>query len=143
MTPPSADTSLATIRSQPFRAIFVRACSTTASVSAANPTTRGGRPDGRRATVARMSGFSTSGIGAGPVPSFLIFLLPASCSGRQSATAAAKTAMSAGSAASTAASICRAVSTRTTATPGGSGIATGPETRVTAAPAAAAAAAMA
>ena len=68
---------------------------------------------------------------------------PASRSGRQSATAAAKIAMSAGSDVSTAASISRALSIRITATPGGSGIPTGPETSVTAAPARAAAAAMA
>ena len=53
------------------------------------------------------------------------------------------TAMSAGSAASQAASISRADSTRRTVTPGGSGTATGPETRVTRAPSAASAAAMA
>ncbi len=47
------------------------------------------------------------------------------------------------SAASTAASIARALSTRTTATPAGSGMVTGPETSVTRAPAAAAAAATA
>ena len=65
------------------------------------------------------------------------------CCGRQSATAAAKTATSAGSAFSTAASISRAVSTCTTDTPGGSGRLTGPLTSITSAPAAAAAAAMA
>ena len=62
---------------------------------------------------------------------------------RQSATAAAKIATSAGSAASTAASISRAVSTCTVFTPAGSGNVTGPETSVTSAPAAAAARAMA
>ncbi len=52
-----------------------------------------------------------------PLPSFLIFSLPGST--RQSATAAAITAMSAGSAASTASCISRAVVTETVRTPGG------------------------
>ena len=77
-----------------------------------------------------------------PRPSFFIFW-SAGRSTRQSATAAAKMPISAGSAASTAASISRALSTRTVLTPGGSGIATGPDTRVTSAPASAAARAMA
>ncbi len=50
----------------------------------------------------------------------LDLLAATSVAGRQSATAAAKTAISAGSAASTAASIVRAVSTPTAVTPGGS-----------------------
>ena len=62
---------------------------------------------------------------------------------RQSATAAANTATSAGSAFSTAASICRAVSTCTTDDAGRIGQLTGPLTNTTSAPAAAAAAAMA
>ena len=73
-----------------------------------------------------MSGFSVSARAGGrPEPSFLI-LPPDSAAARQSATAAAITATSAGSAASTASSICRAVSTWTVVTPGGSGIVTGP-----------------
>ena len=90
-----------------------------------------------------MSGFSVSESGGTrPVPSFLIFC-PCSVAARQSATAAAMTATSAGSALRTAASMSRALSTWTTVTPGGSGIATGPLTSVTLAPAAAAAAAIA
>ena len=65
-------------------------------------------------------------------------------SGKQGhAIAAANTAQSTGSAASTAASISRAVSTRITLAPGGSAMTTGPQTSVTSAPAAAAAAAIA
>ena len=62
---------------------------------------------------------------------------------RQSATAAANTAMSAGRARSTAPSISRAFSTRTVSTSTGGASATGPETSVTSAPASAAAWAMA
>ncbi len=73
-----------------------------------------------------MSGFAVSSRAAGPWPS-VFFSLPArAAAGRQSATAAAQTAMSTGRAASTSASISRALSTRRTATPGGSGRLTGP-----------------
>ena len=64
-----------------------------------------------------MSGFSTSLSEAAPLPSFLIF--SALGSTRQSATAAAITAMSAGSAASTASCISRAVVTGDDAHTGG------------------------
>ena len=142
MMPVAGETSLARIQSQPFFLSFAWAWARTSSVSAAKPMTRLGRPDLRCAIVARMSGFSTSSSVGGPLPPFLI--LPAlTCRGRQSATAAANTATSAGSAFSTASSICCAVSTRTTETPGGSGSVTGPLTSATSAPAAAAAAAMA
>ena len=89
-----------------------------------------------------MSGFSTRAMAGGPPAPFLILLVP-STSGRQSATAATQTAMSAGRAASQAASISRAVSTSTRRTPVGVGKAVGPLTRVTSAPRAARAAAMA
>jgi hypothetical protein len=62
---------------------------------------------------------------------------------RQSATAAAKMAMSAGSAALTACSISSAVSTRISVAPTGGASDTGPETSVTRAPTDNAAAAMA
>ena len=71
--------------------------------------------------VLRMSGFSTSSSRGSSLPPFLIFSLDCVAT-RQSATAAANTAMSAGRAACAAASISRAVSTRTTFTPGGSAI---------------------
>ena len=89
-----------------------------------------------------MSGFSVSDR-FGKAPSFfLIFCSPALAT-RQSATAAAKMPISAGSAFSTASSISRALSTCTIVTPEGSGKVTGPEIRVTRAPASAAAFAMA
>src|SRR4051812_27764923 len=142
MMPVSGDTSLARIQSQPLRASLALACSTTCWVSAAKPITSFGRLVLRCATVERMSGFSMSSSSGVPLPVFLIFsrLLWAV---RQSATAAANTAISAGSAFSTAASMSRALSTFTMFTPGGSGIVTGPDTSVTCAPARAAASAMA
>ena len=95
MMPVSGDTSLARIQSQPLRASFALACSTTCSVSAAKPITSFGRRVLRCATVERMSGFSTSASSGAPLPVFLIFsrLFAAV---RQSATAAANTATSAG-----------------------------------------------
>ena len=139
MTPP--ETSLATIQSQPLRARLAMACSTTFWVSAAKPMTRRGRC-GPAATVARMSGLSAMvSVGAAAPGCFFSFCV-ASCATRQSATAAAMTAMSAGSAASQAVSMSRADSTWTVVTPGGSGSVTGPATSVTRAPSAASAAAM-
>jgi hypothetical protein len=89
-----------------------------------------------------MSGFSVSAsFGDAPAPFLILFAC--GLAARQSATAAANTATSAGSAFVTAASMSCAVVTLTTATPGGSGRLTGPDTSVTSAPAAAAAAAMA
>src|SRR5262249_46470341 len=79
----------------------------------------------------------------GDPPAPFLILLACGLAVRQSATAAAKTATSAGSAFVTAASMSCAVVILTTATPGGSGRLTGPDTSVTSAPAAAAAAAMA
>ena len=65
------------------------ALATTFSVSAAKPTTMRGRPAVIRATVRRMSGFSTSARdGASPLGGFLIFW-SRDPSIRQSATAAA------------------------------------------------------
>ena len=92
--------------------------------------------------VLRMSGFSISSSLGRALPPFLIFSLACAAT-RQSATAAAKMAMSAGSAACAAASISRAVSTRTTFTPGGSAMLVGPQMSVTSAPSARASAAMA
>ena len=69
--------------------------------------------------VARMSGFSTSCSGGMPAAVFFSFCSP-SLATRQSATAAAKIAISAGSAASTRCSMSRADSTRITVTPAGS-----------------------
>ncbi len=77
-----------------------------------------------------------------PAEVFFSFCSP-SLATRQSATAAAKIAISAGNAASTRCSMSRADSTRITVTPAGSRKSTGPETSVTSAPAACAAAAMA
>src|SRR6266700_3046305 len=142
MMPVSAETSLARIQSQPLRASFSLALATTFWVSAAKPITSCGRFALRWATSARMSGFSTSlKVGAAPFD-FLIFSRPGAAN-RQSATAAANTAQSTGRARSTASRISRAVSTLTAVTPSGSGMCTGPQTRITSAPAAAAAAAMA
>src|SRR5262245_43726880 len=142
MAPPSAETSLARIQSQPLRASLALACSMMCSVSAAKPMTRRGRLRASWATVARMSGFSVSASFGDPPAPFLI-LFACGLAMRQSATAAANTATSAGSAFVTTASMSCAVLTLTTVTPGGSGTLTGPETSVTSAPAAAAAAAMA
>src|SRR5260221_10091597 len=80
--------------------------------------TRRGRLVVSCATVARMSGFSVSAsVGAAPIR-FLI-LLTCGLAGRQSATAAANTATSAGSAFITAASISWALATLMTLTRGG------------------------
>src|SRR5215216_4386129 len=142
ITPVAGETSLATIQSQPLRAILALALSIRCSVSAANPITSGGRPSFSFAIVARISGFSTRASGGMPAAVFFSFCSP-SLATRQSATAAAKIAISAGKAASTRCSMSRADSTRITVTPAGSRNSTGPETSVTSAPAACAAAAMA
>ena len=89
-----------------------------------------------------MSGFSVSSSAGGAEPRFLIFSGAKSLV-RQSATAATMTAASTGNAALTAAAISSALSTSIRSTPGGVASATGPETSVTRAPAAAAAAAIA
>src|SRR4051794_25862324 len=136
------ETSLATIQSQPLRASFDLALSMRCSVSAAKPITSGGRLSVSLEIVARISGFSTSWSGGMPAEVFFSFCSP-SLATRQSATAAAKIAMSAGSAACTCSSICRADSTCLTVTPWGSLRSTGPLTRITSAPAASAAAAIA
>src|ERR1700737_4061392 len=142
ITPDAGETSLATIQSQPLRASLALALSIRFSVSAANPITSHGRLSCNFAIVARISGFSTSCSGSMPAAVFLSFCSP-SLATRQSATAAAKIAMSTGSAASTRCSISRADSTCFTVTPAGSPSSTGPEINVTSAPAACAAAAMA
>src|SRR5438876_6993282 len=81
-----------------------------------------------------MSGFSVSAsLGAPPGPFLILFSW--ALAGRQSATAAANTAISAGSAFITAASMSCALATLMILTPGGSGTWTGPETSVTSAPA--------
>ena len=90
-----------------------------------------------------MSGFSAnSSTGGLPEPSFFSFC-PAALATRQSATAAANTAASAGKAAITALRICIAVSTRTTSTPLGGGTCAGPVTNVILAPRSRSAAAIA
>ncbi len=85
--------------------------------------------------VARMSGFSTSDNSGVVCPAFFLIFWPPACATRQSATAAAKIATSAGRARSAARNMSRAVSTCTTITPGGSGTFTGPLISVTSAPA--------
>ena len=100
ITPVAGDTSLATIQSQPLRASFALALSIRCSVSAAKPITSGGRLSRSFEMVARISGFSTSCSGGMPADVFFSFCSPA-LSTRQSATAAAKIAISAGSEAST------------------------------------------
>src|SRR5437667_1079718 len=85
ITPDADDTSLATIQSQPLRLIFALALSIRCSVSAAKPITSGGRLSPSFATVARMSGFSTSCSGGMPADVFFIFCSP-SLTTRQSAT---------------------------------------------------------
>src|SRR5680860_1588273 len=138
MMPVAAETSLATIQSAPLARRLARACSTTFSVSAAKPMTSSGRWGPGTAMVARMSGFWARFSETSPPPSFLSFCAASACA-RQSATAAAQTAMSAGSASRVASSISCAVSTLMTSTPSGSGKLTGPDTSVTRAPAATAA----
>src|SRR5260221_13324085 len=96
--------------------------------------TRRGRLVVSCATVARMSGFSVSAsVGAAPIR-FLI-LLTCGLAGRQSATAAANPATSAGRAFITAASISRALATLMTLTRGGPGAGNGPENKGPYAPA--------
>ena len=114
----------------------------TSSVSAANPTTNSGRPVFIWLMVARMSGFSANS-STGNAPSRFLIFDPEAEATRQSATAAANTAASTGSAACAASSICCAVSTATTFTPSGGGTSAGPVTKVTSAPSAASALAIA
>ena len=90
-----------------------------------------------------MSGLGASAIAGGGASADFLSFCPAGAATRQSATAAAQTATSAGSARRQAASISSAVSTCTTSTPFGSGRRTGPETSVVRAPSAASAVAMA
>ena len=144
MMPVSGETSLATIQSAPLALRFFLAKAMTFCVSAAKPITScGRRPAFSPAIVLRMSGFSTSSRRGAPLPGdFLIFSSDCVAT-RQSATAAAKTATSAGSARRTASSISRADSMWTTSTPAGSASRVGPVTSVTRAPSAAASAAMA
>src|SRR5690606_17793222 len=104
----SADTSLATIQSQPFFASLARALASRSPVSAAKPTTRAGRRGPGADRAARMSGFSTSFRAGGPAPPFLP-LAPAAVATRQSDTAAVSTATSTAPAAMQASCICRAV----------------------------------
>src|SRR5450432_58785 len=88
MIPVAAETSLATIQSQPLRLSLACALAMTFSVSAAKPITKRGRSALRCATAERMSGFSIR-VRAGVAPfAFLIFWRPASAT-RRSATAAA------------------------------------------------------
>ncbi len=141
--PDPGATSLARIQSQPFFARFTRAFATTFSVSAAKPTTRRGRRLPGCDSVARMSGFSASVSDGGSPPPFFLSFCSAALATRQSATAAAHTATSAGSARSHAVSISRADSMRNTETPGGSASAVGPETSTVSAPISASAAAIA
>src|ERR1700722_13888862 len=143
ITPVACEMSLATIQSQPLRVSFALALSIRCSVSAANPMTKAGRLSFCSfEIVARISGFSTSCSGGIPAEVFFSFCSPALAT-RQSATAAAKIAISTGSAASTCCSMSRADSTGMTDTPEGWSRSTGPEIKVTSAPAACAAAAMA
>ena len=133
MMPVAGETSLATIQSQPLRRRLALAWASRFSVSAAKPTTSGGRLAARQ-RFARMSGFSTNcRAGGWPEPSFFS-LDPEAFTTRQSATAAARMAASAGRAASTAACISRAVSTRITCTPAGGGTLAGPVMKLTRAP---------
>ena len=124
-----------------FPRAFVPAFSTTAPVSAAKPTTKAGRLSPAWLRLARMSGFSTRSKRGG-LPFFLIFSLTASAA-RQSATAAAQTAISAGIASAQAVIMSKAVPTFLTVTPGGSASTVGPEIKIVSAPSAARAAAMA
>src|SRR5579885_1693667 len=139
--PVDSETSFARIQSQPFFWRLALAFSISFSVSAAKPTTSRGRRLPARESVARMSGFSTSA-SAGGAP-FCFLSLCGAVSTRQSPTAAAQIAISAGSADSQAESISRAVTTWTTRTPGGSGSRVGPATSNVSAPWRASAAAIA
>jgi len=117
MTPAAGLTSLATITSQPLRVRFCRACSIRCSVSAAKPTTSGGRFS-VRAPLSPEYRILNQSEKRRTSPPFLIFW-SLSPSTRQSATAAAAMNMSQGNAASTAVAISRAVSTPMKPTPGG------------------------
>jgi hypothetical protein len=142
IAPPSAETSFATIQSQPLRFSFALACSITFSVSAAKPTTSFGRFASSLATVARMSGFLGQRQFRRSACVLLQLLLarrgdaPVRDRGGEHADVGRQRGLDARS-------MSRAVSTRTVLTPGGSGSVTGPLTSVTSAPAAAAARAIA
>ncbi len=133
---------LATISGTPLRSRLARAWATSSWLSAAKPTQYGGA--GSRATAARMSGFSAIASVGAALPCAFLSLCTTTSAGRQSATAAVATKTSCAAASgSTASCICCAVCTSMRRTPGGVASATGPATRVTAAPASAAARAMA
>src|SRR5262249_23559400 len=83
-------------------ASFALALTATFSVSAAKPMTNFGRCVFRLAIVARMSGFSTSASSGTVLPGCFFNFCSRVLATRQSATAAAKIAMSAGSVRSTA-----------------------------------------
>ncbi len=124
-----------------FDASLRRALSTTSSLSAANPTQKGG--EGRAATVARISALgANSSAGAFALESFLIFSVLGFAT-RQSATAATEMNTSAGKLAITASCISRAVVTSMRRTPRGLASDVGPATSVTSAPASRAACASA
>src|SRR5215218_691061 len=111
----AADTSLATIRSTRLPAIFSAACSSTCSVSAANPTSS------CPATLRSPSMASTSGVGSSTTsgtPSRFLSFSSATALGRKSATAAAMTTTSESAERDrTARAKSSAVSTRSTAIP--------------------------
>ena len=114
MTPLAGDTSLATIQSQPLRASLALACSTTFSVSAANPITRP-RPPGLEMRHGREDVRVLDQRQRRRAAAALLELLAAA--GRRCASPRPRRrtrATSAGSARSTAASISRALSTLTT-----------------------------
>src|SRR5258706_858779 len=134
-------TSLARIQSHPLASRFMPALAMTSFVSAAKPMTSLGRSEAWRERPARMSGFSTNA-NVGAVLRFFSLEGEAD-SVRQSATAAAHIAISAGSSASQAAHISRAFSTLTSFTRAGGLSVTGPETSTVSAPASASAEAMA
>src|ERR671912_1531504 len=92
--PTAADTSLATIQSQPLRWRLSMALATRFSVSAAKPTTSAGRCGPGLDSVARMSGLGVSSRLGGAIPAFFLIFEPAGRAAFQSATAAAQTATS-------------------------------------------------
>ena len=144
MMPVAGETSLATIQSAFLRARLAAAlvAEVVGFGGEADDQARDGAVPGRRSWPGCRGWAPGPALGGGAPGAFLI-LPVAAVATRQSATAAAQHGDIGRQRGRQASSICRAVSTRIDGDAGGSGSATGPLTRVTRAPRAASAAAIA
>ena len=130
------------IQSQFFLFNLISAFLIKSEVSAANPITNEGRFSRKLLTSCNISGFSLN-FNEGGLPLFFLIFCSATSLTYQSPTAATKTATSAGSSSKTALYISRPVCTSINFTFGGLGVVLGPVTKITLAPKAAKALAIA